>query len=89
MSFATYKIYSYEQKQIKIKKKLEYFVYKLIYLSIYIHISITGAGGWPEFDDESGDDVVGVVNVGVALHDERVAALVADGLDRLPFRHHV
>ncbi|CAL9782601.1 unnamed protein product [Musa acuminata subsp. burmannicoides] len=47
-----------------------------------------GLGG-EELDDEAGEDVVGVVDMRVALHDEGISALVADGVERLPLPHHV
>uniref|UniRef100_A0A8R7TKW1 Uncharacterized protein n=1 Tax=Triticum urartu TaxID=4572 RepID=A0A8R7TKW1_TRIUA len=48
-----------------------------------------GVLGRPEREDEPREDVVGVVHVRVPLHDERVAALVADGVQRLAFPDHV
>ncbi|CAL9164006.1 unnamed protein product [Musa hybrid cultivar] len=51
-----------------------------------VHLHRVGGG---DLDDEAGEDVVGVVDVRVALDDERVAALVADGVQRLPLAHHV
>jgi hypothetical protein len=48
-----------------------------------------GVPGGAERDDEPREDVVGVVYVRVALHDEGVPAPVADAVQRLAFPDHV
>jgi hypothetical protein len=48
-----------------------------------------GVLGGAERDDEPWEDVVGVVYVRVALHDEGVPAPVADAVQRLAFPDHV
>jgi hypothetical protein len=52
-------------------------------------VQSSGVLGGAERDDEPREDVVGVVYVRVPLHDEGVAALVADAVQRLAVPDHV
>ncbi|CAL9038088.1 unnamed protein product, partial [Musa banksii] len=55
-------------------------------VSISRDLSRLGGG---ELDDESREDVVGVVDVRVALHDEVISALVAGDVQRLSLPYHL
>lgn len=48
-------------------------------------LNIGGSGIRSDLDDESGKDIIRVMDMRVALHDEGVAALVADGVEGLTF----
>nr|GMD55515.1 hypothetical protein GW17_00036843 [Ipomoea batatas] len=41
------------------------------------------------FDDKAWEDIIGVMDVGVLLHYVRIAALVADGVERFAFSDHI
>lgn len=46
-------------------------------------------GGSDDLDDQSREHIIRVMDMRVTLHDKRVAALVADGVEGLTLSHHI
>lgn len=46
-------------------------------------------GGSDDLDDQSREHIIRVMDMRVTLHDKRVAALVADGVEGLTLPHHI
>ena len=42
-----------------------------------------------DFDDKAGENIIGIMDMWVPLHDKRVIALVTDCVQGLPFSHNV
>lgn len=44
---------------------------------------------WSNLDNKAGEDIVGIVNMGIPLHDEGVVALLADCMKSFSVSDHV
>lgn len=46
-------------------------------------------GGGYNFNNQTGENVIRVMDMGVPLHDIRVTALIANRMKRFSFSHHI
>lgn len=78
--------YTRKQKSKKEKKKKTKTI-EALPLEQFLSIGVCGCGG--DFDDKARENIIGVMDMRVPLHDKRVIAHVTDGVQGLPFSHNV
>ncbi|CAL0328645.1 unnamed protein product [Lupinus luteus] len=59
-----------------------------LYLPLHQVVLSIGVGG-DDFDKKARENIIRIMDMGVALHNERVTTLVTYGVEGFPFSHHI